>query len=192
MRVKCAECGAHVPHEVVVAVALEGDEVYFCSAACVSDAELEGRLPAVEAGPLPPAPRAILVASDGSGPARRAVEYAAALARATGGRVEILHAIGGRLRAIGLGARHTELMATLAEHAEQHLARDRRICDAAGVPCTTRVSTELPLEAVLAAAAKADLVVIGSSGAGAAVGGGLGGLSQNVLNASTTPVLVVH
>lgn len=192
MRVKCAQCGDHVPHDVVLEVGYDGDAAYFCSTACVDEAEREGRIPVQDAPPLPPPPRRILVASDGSGPSRRAVQHAAALARATGGSVEILRAIGGQLRALGLGAHHQELLSVLDEQAARHLARERGICEAAGVPCTTRVVADPPLEAILAAAEDADLLVMGSRGAGASIGNVLGGLSQRIVGATRTPVMAVH
>lgn len=192
MKVKCAECGAFVPHEVVLATPLDGDELYFCSAACLNEAERAGRLTALAEVPLPEPPRRIVVASDGSGPSRRAVEQAAALGRALGAEVQILHAIGGRLRAIGLGPTDADLTKALQDQATRHLAREQRICERAGVPCSTRVALESPLEAILEAAQHADLLVMGSRGAGASVGNVLGGLSSRVVGAVDKPVLVVH
>jgi nucleotide-binding universal stress UspA family protein len=54
------------------------------------------------------------------------------------------------------------------------------------------IETKPPLEAILAAAGEADLVVMGSRGRGALSGTPLGSLSQRVVTSTRTPVLVIH
>ena len=202
MLIKCAECGAHVPGEVALEVPSADGVSHYCSTACVDAAEREGAT-AVALATLPELPRRILVPTDGSGPAFRAVHHAAALARASGGRVELLHAVGGGwLRTLGsgsaaaaaarLGLRSEELARALEAQADAQLDRGRRICEEAGVPCEVRIALETPLEAILQAAERADLVVMGSRGLHAVAGTLLGSLSQRVIGSATVPVLVVH
>jgi nucleotide-binding universal stress UspA family protein len=49
-----------------------------------------------------------------------------------------------------------------------------------------------PLEAILDAAARADLVVMGSRGREALAASSLGSLAQRVVTAARAPVLIVH
>jgi nucleotide-binding universal stress UspA family protein len=202
MLVKCPECGAHVPRDVAIEVPVADGVAHYCSTACVDAAEREGvTRPEVQA--LPDPPRRILVPTDGSGPAFRAVRQAAALARLAGGQVVLLHAVGGGwLRTLGtgsaaaaavkLGIRSEELARALEGQADAQLDRGRRICEEAGVPCTVRIALDPPLDAILEAAEGADLVVMGSRGLDAISGTVLGSLSQRVVGSAPVPVLVVH
>ena len=194
MIVKCAICGAHVPAAITVEVTHAGQRQQFCSARC-ADISMRESLQK-----LPELPRRLLVAVDGSGPSVRAVEYAAALALATGAKVQLLLAIDtAALRPLGVQPRSgmnaeapTLVERMLCEDAEGQLARCQRICEHAGVPYTMRIELKPPLEAIVEAASSADLVVMGSRGRGALEAGSLGSLSQRVVTAALIPVLVVH
>jgi len=199
MLVKCAVCGTHVPSEVALEVPVGSETHQFCSARC-ADAERAAK--AAPLTKLPRVPRRILVAVDGSGPSVRAVEMAAALAAMTRGEIRLLHAVDfGWLQAlglasptgpIGLGVSLEEIERRLHADAEAQLDRGRRICEEAAVRVSTCVELRRPLEAILEAAREADLVVMGSRGRGALSGAMLGSLSQRVIGATRTPVLVVH
>jgi nucleotide-binding universal stress UspA family protein len=195
MIVKCATCGAPVPAAITVDLTHAGQTQRFCSARC-ADQPTARPLPK-----LPELPRRLLVAVDGSGPSLRAAEQAAALAAASGGTVQLLLAIDtAALRALGMRPAARGRIETLAdevetavrEDAEAQLARYRRVCEQAGVSCTSRVEVKPALEAILDAESAVDLIVIGSRGRGALEAGSLGSLSQRVVTAARRPVLVVH
>jgi nucleotide-binding universal stress UspA family protein len=191
-----------VPAEVALEIPVSGGVRRYCSLGCAETAESEGGAPRAWTPALPELPRRILVAVDGSGPSLRAVAMAAALARASGGSVVLLHALDPRLlrglpTEIGLagatpGPRPEEVERALRESAEGQLARCRRLCEAAGVAVTARVEVAVPVRAVADAADEADLVVIGSRGLGALSGVALGSVSQRLLGETRKPVLVVH
>lgn len=195
MITKCSNCGTHVPNDVALRLVHEGATYEFCSAKC-ADLQCRDVLPQ-----LPPLPRRILVAIDGSGPSVRAVEMAAQLALAGHGEVTLLAAVDlGWLRGatmqseagVKLDARLDEVEALLRENAAAELERCKRMCEQAKVPCATRIEVRPPLEAILDAATSADLVVMGSRGRGALATSSLGSLAQRVITGTRTKVLVVH
>lgn len=204
MMIKCPVCGAHVPNEVSVEVMLDDRVEHYCSLRCVETAESQGRAgKPVERRPLPEPPKHILVAVDGSGPSVRAAEMAAALARAVGGRVSLLHVIdplalrwlpvetavaGG----VGRGVASGGVEEQMRSEAEGQLELCQRVCEAAGVPVVWRVEVDAPVRAIASAAADADLVVMGSRGLGALSGAALGSLSHRVLGETPKPILIVH
>jgi len=202
MLVKCAECGAHVRKDVALEIPDGAEMRLYCSTACADAAEREAE-GAVEPTPLPEPPQRILVATDGSGPAFRAVEHAAMLAGLCGAEVELLHVVGsGWLRTLGmaaptsaaarLGIRTDELAKALEEQGGAQLERGKRICENAGVTCRTRVVMGTPVDAIVEASKQVDLIVMGSRGLDAIVGTLLGSLTQRVVGQAEAPVLVVH
>jgi len=152
---------------------------------------------------LPPAPRAIVVAVDGSGPSLRAVELATSLAKVSGGSLTLLYAIdpslirllpldgtfGGATR---LGVDIAKMEEAMRKDAVAQLERCGHICEAAGVEHVGRVEMKPPVRAIADAAEKADLVVMGSRGLGAFAGAAIGSLSHRVIGETRKPVLVVH
>ena len=196
--IKCPVCGSHVPADVAVELVLGGRARTFCSARCADTELADGVAPAAPQ-PLPPVPRRILVAVDGSGPSLRATATAAAFAAIAHGEVSVLCAVDPgwtdvlhmvpRIGELDLSA---EAERALRDDAEAQVAHCRRICEQAGVPVTTRVVFQPPVEAIVEAARDADLVVMGSRGRGALTGLVLGSLSHRVLEGTRTPVLVVH
>ena len=201
MLVKCPKCGAHTPAEVTVEALVGGQTVRFCSLGCAQSAEADAARRAA-LPPLPEAPKRILVAVDGSGPSLRATELAATLARLSGGRVTLLHAIDPRklrwlsgvtaLADAQLALPPGEVEHGLRKDAEVQLDRCRRVCEAAGVPVAWRIEVEPPLRAIVDAAADADLIVMGSRGRGALSGAALGSLSHRVLGETRKSVVIVH
>jgi len=199
MAEQCPACGTRIASESAVEVATDSGPRRYCSGRC-AHAEGDG---AARTTQLPELPRRIVVAVDGSGPSLRAVEMAASLARSGQGEVRLLHAIDAHwLRALDtlsalpgkdhLGMTPDVMQETLRDDAKAQLEAAVRICEDARVPYTTQVEFHAPREAVVAAAEQADLVVIGSRGLGAVSGAVLGSLSQRVIGATRTPVLVVH
>jgi nucleotide-binding universal stress UspA family protein len=191
----------HVPGEVAVEIALDGTNARFCSVRCAEAASARAaRKPAFPA--LPSLPKRILVAVDGSGPSLRATELAAAFAKASDGRITLLHAIDPRwlrwlpgasaLIDARLAVSSEEIERSLRKDADAQLSRCRHVCEEAGVPVTEKVLVETPLRALSEAAAQADLIVIGSRGLGAVSGAALGSLSHRVIGETRKPVLVVH
>jgi nucleotide-binding universal stress UspA family protein/endogenous inhibitor of DNA gyrase (YacG/DUF329 family) len=195
MITKCGNCGAHVPESVALRLTHAGTERVFCSAQC-ADVQLRDVLPEA-----PPLPRRILVAVDGSGPSVRAVETAVGMARASQGEIQLLTAVDtswtrGTALLPAIGAEVTALREQaerlLRQGAEAQLDRCRRICEQARLPCSVKIETRPPLEAILDAAADADILVMGSRGRDALSGASLGSLAQRVIAGTQTRVLVVH
>jgi nucleotide-binding universal stress UspA family protein len=192
MLLKCPICGAHVPGEVAVEIPAGR----YCSLRCAEQGESQAGEPCPPPA-LPEAPRHVLVAIDGSGPSLRATELAASLARLSGARMTLLHAIDPALLRLlpgarEAGARGQALEDTLREEAESQLERCVRVCSAAGVPVATVVEVEAPVRAIAEASAGADLIVMGTRGLGASSGTAVGSLAHRVLGETRKPVLVVH
>ena len=202
MMFKCPVCGAHVPTATAVEIPVGKGTERFCSLRCATSTEAGEARSAALATP-PPAPRAILVAVDGSGPSVRAVEMAVAIACATKGKVTLIHAIdpalfrllpldsafGGATR---LGIDPGKLEEDLRRDAVASLERCGRICETAGVDYTSRIEMKQPARAIADAAEHADLIVMGSRGLGALSGAALGSLSHRVIGETRRPVLIVH
>jgi nucleotide-binding universal stress UspA family protein len=205
MMLKCPACGAHVPNETAVEFPTPEGMQRFCSVRCALSTETAHEQARGVAKPaeLPSPPREILVAVDGSGPSVRAVQLATSIAKATGGRITLVHAVdptwfrvlpldsafGGATR---LGLDSVKLEERLRADAVAQLERCGRICEAAGVEHIGRVEMKTPARAIAEAAEKADLVVMGSRGLGAFSGAALGSLSHRVIGETRKPVLVVH
>lgn len=197
MIIKCPTCGAHVPKSIAVEVAVGDRFEDYCSLRCASAAD---RMPATE---LPAPPHRILVAVDGSGPSLRATQLAVALASASGGSVELIHAIdpalfrtlpvtSGPEGVSRLGIPSSELEEALHRDAEAQLGRCQQICEAAGIKVDVSLEIKAPSRAIADAAERFDLVVIGSRGLGATSAERLGSLSHRVIADTNKPVLVVH
>ena len=204
MMFKCPVCGAHVPTATAVEIPVGKGTERFCSVRCATSAGAGEARGAPLATPTPlPAPRAILVAVDGSGPSVRAVEMAVSIACATKGKVTLIHAIdpalfrllpldsafGGATR---LGIDPGKLEDDLRRDAVASLERCGRICETAGVKYTCRIEMKPPVRAIADAAEHADLIVMGSRGLGALSGAALGSLSHRVIGETRKPVLIVH
>jgi len=140
--------------------------------------------------------RHIMVATDGSEGADRAVDAAAALARAVGGRLSIL-TVGGNLsseelqelaRAEGdVGAALESLSSSILRRAKE---RAQRIGD---FPCKLDVAWGDAAEAIIQAIRReqVDAIVIGRRGRGRLAGMLLGSVSQKVASLAPSIVIVV-
>jgi nucleotide-binding universal stress UspA family protein len=138
-----------------------------------------------------PAIRRIVVGTDGSDNARRALDWVAALAGACGAEVVAVHCL-------GLLFHPT---ASSLEPSQPHRAEIGALLDGewtaplrmAGVPYTTTLRDGSPVTVLLAVAddVGADLVVVGSRGVGGFPGLLLGSTSTQLAQHSTRPVLIV-
>lgn len=152
--------------------------------------------------------RCIVVATDGSEIADRAVDFAAELARLAGAELVVTHAISAATGTLA-GPRpvfpaadlrvptKVEIAAVpeaLADAASDILASAKARAEAKGAP---RVATESragdPAEIVVAVAGerKADAIVLGKRGRGRLAGMLLGSVSQKVTMAARCAVIVV-
>lgn len=137
-------------------------------------------------GPPSPAgrPATVLVPLDGSALARRAIPYAADLARRLSARLILLHAYAARPRAAGADPELDVVMAM------SELASDLR---REGVPTTTWLSYDESGPAVVQTIAdlKADLLVMSTHGRGGLSQLLFGSIAEYVVRHSTTPVVLV-
>ena len=135
-------------------------------------------------------PRRIVVGVDGSAVARRALSWAVDLAQAIGAEVVAVHALGLLTQVSGATAPVVEHRHEVARAFEdewcaplRHSAVEHRCVLVDGNPVTA-----------LAAAAEelgAGLVVVGSRGTGGFPGLQLGSTSHQLVQHSTTPVVVI-
>jgi nucleotide-binding universal stress UspA family protein len=152
--------------------------------------------------------RCIVVATDGSEIADRALDFAADLARMTGAELVVTHVISAATATLA-GPRpvfpaadlrvpttvaNAPLPEVLADDASDILARAKARAEAKGAP---RVAIESragePAEIVVAVAGerKADAIVLGKRGRGRLAGMLLGSVSQRVTMAARCAVIVV-
>ncbi|MBJ6988624.1 MULTISPECIES: universal stress protein [unclassified Devosia] len=146
--------------------------------------------------------KSILIATDGSELANKALSAALELAKLNGASVialtstdPIVSALGGgSFGAIDAGSILSELEESYAKHAKTILAQARDIAQAQGVNIETRYLAEhRPADAILEAAEKigCDTIVMGSHGRRGFQRMLLGSQAAEVLARSTIPVLVI-
>ena len=197
--IKCPVCGSHVPADVAVELMLGGRARSFCSARCADTALADGVAPAAPQ-PLPPVPRRIPRRRGRLGAPRcvrprprprsppwRMAKYPCSARSIPAGRTCCTWFRGSASSTCP--PRPSARSGTMPRPRSPTVAG---ICEQAGVPATTRVVFQSPVEAIVEAAKDADLVVMGSRGRGALSGLVLGSLSHRVLGGTRTPVLVVH
>jgi nucleotide-binding universal stress UspA family protein len=139
--------------------------------------------------------RNILIATDGSEAANRALDVAAALAKAMGGKLSIL-TVGGALsdHAIEqLALVEKDVGATLESMSKRILIDARKRAEAIGAPVTTEAKWGDPAEAILEAArtGHVDTIVMGRRGRGRLLGILLGSVSQKVASLAPCSVTIV-
>jgi len=135
----------------------------------------------------------IVLATDGSRDAERALEYARDLALRDGAQVIVIHAFEAVPAYLGtsekteVAARHVGAGREIAEQAQQAL-------EDAGVDVATEVLQGPPGEAILrvAEAHQADLIVMGTRGRGDLTSLLLGSVSHRVAAHSHIPVMIVR
>jgi nucleotide-binding universal stress UspA family protein len=146
--------------------------------------------------------RHILIPTDGSDLAHRAVTHGLALAKAVGAKVTAL-IVEASFNVYGVpSSRVNEMSRVFAEHAEHAKAHAGKILSgvakeaaAAGVPCETlQLEEDHPYEAIVAAAKDkgCDLIVMASHGRSGIAAVVLGSVTTKVLTHTDIPVLVCH
>jgi len=139
--------------------------------------------------------RHILIATDGSEIAGRAVEHGVSLAKALGAKVTVVTVTGPPpgMAHPQVAIHIPEIMRQVAKAADQHLAAAKAIASRVGVDAdAVRVENVQSYEGIIETARSrgADLVVTGSHGWGALKSLLLGSVTLKVLTHCTVPVLV--
>jgi len=145
----------------------------------------------------------ILIPTDGSEVASKAVAQGLALAKALDASVIVLIALESfQVSYFAVAGDATNLSAAMdgfaqasARHATQVLAEARTAAEAAGVPVeTVQGESDRPHEAIIATAEaqRADLIVMGSHGRRGMAALMIGSQTTRVLTSSTIPVLVLR
>jgi nucleotide-binding universal stress UspA family protein len=134
--------------------------------------------------------KTILLPLDGSTLSERALPYAGALARRSGGRVVLVEAV--EVHPF-LGVDLSDAQIAVVDRAETNLRKAANRLDAEGVPAEPHTYYDDPVTAILDAANRhcADLIVMsthGRSGVGRML---YGSVTDQVLRRATVPVLVV-
>lgn len=138
----------------------------------------------------------LLIASDGSGPAREAVAFGLELAARQGAaEVSIVHVVP-PLHLLPTAGFGLPVAQPRSPSVHDRLALDEATALAAdaGVTVSTELLTGDPVDEIVAHADSmdADLIVVGSRGHGAVASVLLGSVSQGVLHEARRPVLVVR
>jgi nucleotide-binding universal stress UspA family protein len=140
----------------------------------------------------------VLIPTDGSELAERAVRHGLSLAKFVGANVTVI-IVEERPPGWLSFARVAEAIAQYAEQIKQHAAsaldRAANAAKQAGVPCDTiQVEDVQPYEAIIATAADrgCDLIVMASHGRSGLSAVVLGGVTNKVLTHTKVPVLVVQ
>ena len=141
----------------------------------------------------------VLIPTDGSAVARKAVRAGVALARDLGAKVTAYYAMD-MIQPYAFGDGYILDTSTLLgiergakEVGQKYLAAVEQAAKAAGVPCETLMTKpETPAEGIIAAAKKrkCDVIFMASHGRGGFASLVLGSVTQKVLARSKIPVLV--
>jgi len=143
--------------------------------------------------------KCIMVATDGSESACRAIDYAALQAKESGAELLIVNIIGGyglpgKLLEQFTGAQHAWLKETLAALSSTTLAEARDRARRVSPPAIRLESREGDVAATLLEIAHErhpELLIVGKRGAGRAAGLLLGSISQKLVSLAPMPVTVV-
>jgi nucleotide-binding universal stress UspA family protein len=146
--------------------------------------------------------RHILLPTDGSELANRAVTHALSLAKAVGAKVTAI-TVEASFNVYELpSSRMLQVTGAFAEHAEHAKAHAAKVlgtvaeaAKAAGVPCETlQMEHDHPYEAIINAAKErgCDLIVMSSHGRSGIAAVVLGSVTHKVLTHTNIPVLVCH
>jgi nucleotide-binding universal stress UspA family protein len=146
--------------------------------------------------------RHILIPTDGSELARRAVRHGLSLAKSVGAKVTALTVEGSFDVYTVPASKVYEMSGAFAEHAERARAHAGKILSgvaeearAAGVICeTVHIEEDHPYEAIIATAEQrgCDLIVMASHGRSGIAAIVLGSVTTKVLTHTKIPVLVCH
>lgn len=144
----------------------------------------------------------ILVATDGSETAWKAVKLAAGLAKQTGAAIIVLSVIDKSpllAQSIPAAAAPTRLLEPVEDYlkqaAEAYLEKAEKFCKKNSIKLKKVIRTGHPVDEIVKEAmkSKADLIVLGSHGRGAMRAAVLGSITYGVMHKDTRiPVLVVR
>ena len=144
----------------------------------------------------------ILVPTDGSKTARKAVRYAVDLAKQLNASVIVLSVIDNRafiaqtVPAVDTPTHVIEPIEDyLCEAARGYAEEIKKMCEKSGVQSETVIRTGHPVDGIVKEAkkSKVDLIVMGSHGRSALVAAVLGSVAYGVIhNETKTPVLIVR
>jgi nucleotide-binding universal stress UspA family protein len=143
----------------------------------------------------------ILVATDGSETAWKAVRYAVDLAKQTGAAITALSVIDRTLltQSIPAVAAPTRLMEPVEDYlrqaAEAYIEKAGQFCRKNGIGFSKVIRTGHPVDEIVkeAVKSKADLIVMGSRGRGIMKAAVLGSITSGVIHRNTKiPVLIVR
>ena len=138
----------------------------------------------------------ILVPVDGSPTANRGLDEAIRLAKLSGGRLHLVHALD-QVVFFGLDAYQTDVFGALREAGARLMEQMKARVRAAGVEFTTFVSDVLPgrvCEVVIeqAKVSGADLIVLGTHGRRGVSRLMMGSDAEQIMRVAPTPVLLVR
>lgn len=138
--------------------------------------------------------RRILIATDGSAPAREALELGLELAAEQGAQATLLHVAPVEVLWPVAGFAELEPAELPPPDEDAPLKEAKALADERGVEVTLELTFGDPVTEIvrLADEIDADLVVLGSRGLGAIGSALLGSVSRAVLKATRRPVLVVR
>lgn len=142
----------------------------------------------------PPINGGIVVGHDGSGAAHEAMRWAVEEGRLRGQVVHVVRAwvLSGVIRDMGGFSAGVPSFEEAGTWVEQQLHENLATCQPEGVEVHTHVIHEASTDVILAAAATADLVVLGNRGRGGFAGAIIGSVAENVVRHAPCTVVVVR
>jgi len=142
----------------------------------------------------PPIAGGIVVGHDGSGAAHHAMRWAVDEGRLRGQVVHVVRAwvLSGVIRDMGGISAGVPSFDEAATWVEKQLHQNLSTCEPEGVEVHTHVIHEASTDVILAAAATADMVVLGNRGRGGFAGAIIGRVAENVVRHAPCTVVVVR
>jgi nucleotide-binding universal stress UspA family protein len=142
--------------------------------------------------------KSILVGTDFSVCAARAISFAASLAASQGSRVHLVHVLSEPVPALDVAGAlpyvDTRTRQEWEEVSRQRLARDVKALEKRGIPASSELLWGRPSDALVEAATrvKASLLVVGTHGRSALEKFLIGSTAERVVRRATVPVLTVR
>jgi len=142
----------------------------------------------------PPVKGGIVVGHDGSAAAHEAMRWAIEEGRLRGQVVHVVRAwvLSGVIRDMGGISAGVPSFVEAGTWVEEQLGQNLAACEPEGVEVHTHVVHEASTDVILAAAATADLVVLGNRGRGGFAGAIIGSVAENVVRHAPCTVVVVR
>ncbi|MGI8723714.1 MAG: universal stress protein [Geodermatophilaceae bacterium] len=147
-----------------------------------------------EIGFDPPIAGGIVVGHDGSSAAHEAMRWAVEEGRVRTQAVHVVRAwvLSGVIRDMGGISAGVPSFDEAGTWVEQQLHESLATCEPQGVEVHTHVIHEASTDVILAAAATADMVVLGNRGRGGFAGAIIGSVAENVVRHAPCTVVVVR